>query len=172
MDSEYVRQGITQWIHGWKKRGWVTKTGQPVKNRELWKELDRVNRKEVSFAYTAGHAGDPDNERVDRIASDFAKGKDVDLTCGGQDDRPFAPLPPEAGRRPGSRTKASSAKPSGKPFYLSYVDCELKRHETWAECEGRVKGVSGARFKKVKSPAEAREFLVKWGLSEDAIENL
>ena len=72
-DSNYVRDGITKWIHGWRKNGWRTAARQPVKNDELWRELLAATEPHiVDWKWVKGHAGDPDNERVDRLASDAA----------------------------------------------------------------------------------------------------
>jgi ribonuclease HI len=69
-DSEYVRNGITSWIHGWKKRGWRTASNTPVKNAELWQQLEALNAQHrVSWRWVKGHAGDPGNERADRLAN-------------------------------------------------------------------------------------------------------
>jgi ribonuclease HI len=71
-DSSYVKNGITQWIHGWKARNWKRKTSsglKPVKNVEQWKELDRlISRHAASFEQIRGHAGHPENERCDELA--------------------------------------------------------------------------------------------------------
>lgn len=72
MDSEYVRQGITVWIKGWKARGWKTAAKQPVKNMDLWMRLDAlVERAEhhIEWHWVKGHAGDPGNERADALAN-------------------------------------------------------------------------------------------------------
>ncbi len=72
-DSVYVRDGITKWIHGWQKNGWRTAAKKPVKNDELWRELLAATKPHiVEWKWVKGHAGDPDNERVDRLASDAA----------------------------------------------------------------------------------------------------
>lgn len=69
-DSEYVRNGITTWIHGWKARGWTTADRKPVKNVELWQRLDALSRQhEVRWHWVKGHAGDPGNERADALAN-------------------------------------------------------------------------------------------------------
>lgn len=69
-DSAYVKDGITAWIHGWKKRGWLTADRKPVKNAELWQRLDALNAShEVSWHWVRGHNGDPGNERADRLAN-------------------------------------------------------------------------------------------------------
>ena len=68
-DSEYVRNGITAWIHGWKKRGWKTADKKPVKNVELWQRLDEARgRHDVTWHWVRGHAGDTENERADELA--------------------------------------------------------------------------------------------------------
>lgn len=69
-DSAYVKNGITQWIHGWKQRGWRTADKQPVKNIELWQKLDTLAQQHrVSWHWVKGHAGDPGNERADLLAN-------------------------------------------------------------------------------------------------------
>lgn len=68
-DSQYVQKGITEWIHGWKRRGWKTADKQPVKNEDLWRELDRLSAlHEVEWRWVKGHAGHPENERADALA--------------------------------------------------------------------------------------------------------
>ncbi|WP_089905246.1 ribonuclease HI [Loktanella fryxellensis] len=68
-DSVYVKDGITSWIHGWKKRGWKTAANKPVKNEELWKRLDAATAShEVMWRWVKGHAGHPENERADELA--------------------------------------------------------------------------------------------------------
>ena len=68
-DSEYLRNGISAWIHGWKRNGWRTGTKQPVKNVELWQHLDAAQaRHEVHWHWVRGHAGHPENERADELA--------------------------------------------------------------------------------------------------------
>ncbi|SHF00713.1 ribonuclease HI [Thermomonas hydrothermalis] len=68
-DSQYVRQGITEWLPGWLRRGWKTAGGDPVKNRDLWERLHAASaRHVVDWRWVKGHAGDPDNERVDALA--------------------------------------------------------------------------------------------------------
>jgi len=68
-DSTYVKDGITKWIHAWKAKGWKTANKKPVKNRELWEELDElVSQHEVSWEWIKGHSGHPENERADELA--------------------------------------------------------------------------------------------------------
>ena len=70
-DSEYVKNGITSWIVGWQRNGWLTKERQPVKNAELWQELLALTGKhEVTWRWTKGHANDAENNRCDELANE------------------------------------------------------------------------------------------------------
>ena len=72
-DSVYVRDGITKWIHGWKRNGWRTAAKKPVANADLWQRLEAAAaRHTIEWRWVKGHAGDPDNERADVLASDAA----------------------------------------------------------------------------------------------------
>ena len=73
LDSQYVRQGITEWIHGWKKKGWKTANREPVKNVDLWLLLDaEIQRHDVEWFWVKGHSGHPENERCDELARNAA----------------------------------------------------------------------------------------------------
>lgn len=73
-DSQYVRQGITEWINNWARRGWKTAAGEPVKNRDLWERLHAAaQRHSIEWKWVKGHSGDPDNERVDVLARSQAQ---------------------------------------------------------------------------------------------------
>ena len=68
-DSRYVQQGMTSWIVSWKRRGWKTASGQPVKNKDLWLRLDEaISHKDISWKWVKGHADNPGNEHADRLA--------------------------------------------------------------------------------------------------------
>ena len=69
-DSVYVQKGITEWIHGWKKRGWLTAAKEPVKNADLWRELETAScAHQMDWRWVKGHAGHPENERADELAN-------------------------------------------------------------------------------------------------------
>ena len=69
-DSTYVMKGVTEWLRGWKARGWKTAAKEPVKNKELWMELDEIRKKhEIEWHWVKGHAGHPENERADALAN-------------------------------------------------------------------------------------------------------
>jgi ribonuclease HI len=72
-DSRYVMDGLTKWIKGWQKNGWKTAAKQPVKNADLWQALiDAAKPHRIQWLWVKGHAGHPDNERADKLASDAA----------------------------------------------------------------------------------------------------
>ncbi|WP_432695395.1 ribonuclease HI [Marinobacterium sp. YM272] len=69
-DSQYLRKGITEWIDGWKRKGWKTASKQPVKNVELWQRLDKlVTQHDIEWHWVKGHSGHPENERADQLAN-------------------------------------------------------------------------------------------------------
>lgn len=172
-DSTYVIRGIRDWIASWKRRGWKTATGGDVLNRGAWEELSALvearGRGMVEWHYVRGHSGIPGNERVDEIASTFATGRRPDLY-----DGPFHAYPVQLLDLPHDTsvpTRSSPSRPGAAPksrgtgpaFYLSVVDGQPMRHATWTECERRVKGRSGARYRKVTSEEEMAELLRGWG---------
>lgn len=70
IDSQYVLKGITEWIPMWKKRNWKTASNKPVKNKDLWQQLDElVNKHEIRWQWIKGHSGHPENEQADRLAN-------------------------------------------------------------------------------------------------------
>ncbi len=86
-DSSYVRNGITQWIHTWKRNGWRTAARKPVKNEDLWRMLDELaSRHDVSWHWVRGHAGHPENERADALAN-----RGIDEMRRGGDAAPAGP---------------------------------------------------------------------------------
>lgn len=170
-DSTYVIQGIREWIHGWRRRGWKTATGADVMNRELWEVLSDLTSargpRNISWHYVRGHVGTPGNERVDRIADAYATSQPMPLYAGPLADYPVhdilrlpddTAVPPRKNASPGGNSKAAAY------AYLSVVDGTPMRHATWAECEARVKGRSGARFKKATSATEQDAILRAWGV--------
>ncbi len=178
-DSTYVIQGITRWVYGWSQRGWRTAGGGEVANVAFWKRLMALlaQRKQdfpgdgsvVRWRYVRGHSGVPGNERVDEIAVAFSKGQRTTLYVGPLQgygvevsEVPEETEPPE--------DKPRQRKASGKTYsYLSQVGSSVKRHTTWAACERRVKGVSGARFKKTTSAAEEARVLEEWSVRPEDV---
>jgi ribonuclease HI len=180
-DSTYLIQGITQWVWGWRKRGWKTAQGGDVLNRELWEQVsslvgarqqvstrvDAGARGDVQWHWVRGHVGTPGNERADQISVAFALQQPADLYVGPLDgyalpilQRPDDTTLPKRSAGTGAAAKANVAAYS----YLSVVGGVPMRHVTWADCERRVKGQSGARFKKATSAADESAILSGWGI--------
>lgn len=168
-DSTYVIRGITQWIWGWKKRGWKNAEGKDVKNQPEWQALERqVTRLKrqgcsIDWRYVRGHVGNPGNERVDEIAVRFTHKKPVSLFDGNllNYDIAIMDIPddhdiPEMKERPKKKAAYS---------YLSYVNGKLQRHSSWPECEAVVKGRPGAKFKKATSAEDEDSIIASWGIS-------
>ena len=173
-DSTYVIQGIGGWVHGWKRRGWKTAAGTDVLNRGLWEQLDALasarGPRSLTWHYVRGHVGIPGNERVDEIADSFAVQKPVALYAGPLSGYPvpILDLPDDTTVPPRRKLSAGASRSTGPAHsYLSVVDGKPMRHATWSECEGRVKGRSGARFKKATSAADEEVILRSWGLEPD-----
>lgn len=165
-DSTYLIQGITQWIHGWRRKGWKTAAGDDVLNRDLWERLAELVRGAgvpVTWIYVRGHTGVPGNERVDTIASELALGNPVDLFHGPAATYPIDLGPPPAASGGSARSRPKSGNSGKAHSYLSMVGGVAERHQTWSECERRVRGVSGARFKKAMSPSDEAKILAEWG---------
>jgi ribonuclease HI len=176
-DSTYVIRGMREWMPAWRRRGWRTVAGTDVSNRDLWEELAEIDRARgpagrVAWHYVRGHAGIPGNERADAIATGHAARRPLRLYQGPlvRYDVPVLDVPddtdvprraPDAPPR-GRRTPAHS--------YLSLVDGKPARHATWAECERRVKGRSGARFKKATTAAEEVRILRAWGVDPASLD--
>jgi ribonuclease HI len=174
-DSSYVIFGATKWVWGWRSRDWKTAEGKDVANVEYWKRLmallaKRKGEDKVEFKYVRGHTGVPGNERCDEIAVAYAKGRRVELYKGpllkyevAIFDIPEDTEPPPPKTR---ETPAADSGPKAPAIYLSLVGHVVKRHATWKECEGRIKGVPGAKFKKCADEDEVKEVLARWGAKE------
>lgn len=162
-DSRYVINGITKWVYGWKKNNWKTSTKEDVSNRDLWEALHmRVGRYDIAWTYVPGHSGVPGNERVDEIATAFARGDDPGLYAGPVGDYPIDSMRFEPIVANVRTKKARSAKAYS---YLSLLDGRLYRDATWEACQGRVKGRSGAKFRKALSAEDEEAILKEWGVS-------
>jgi ribonuclease HI len=174
-DSTYVIKGLNEWIWGWRRRGWKTATGTDVLNRDLWQSLDSLvserARGSVAWHYVRGHSGIPGNERVDAIADGLARGVAITLYDGplAEYALPIFDLPDDTSvpeRRDSGSGRGSKA---AAYSYLSLVDGTPMRHATWADCERRVKGRSGARFKKAMDAADESAILRSWNVKSGAL---
>jgi ribonuclease HI len=168
-DSTYLIRGITQWIWGWRKKGWKTAEGKDVVNKDLWEELLRTvsarpAKCKVEWKWVRGHTGHDGNERCDQIAVAFSQRRGITLFRGAMKDYGFNVLdfPDTEAGLPEMKPKQEK-KPAFS--YLSYLDGVAVRHRDWPSCERRTKGRSGAKFKKAMSQSDEREILDSWGAS-------
>lgn len=175
-DSTYVIRGIREWIWAWRRKGWKTAEGKDVLNRELWERLSQLvqsrGAKAIEWHYVRGHIGIPGNERVDEIANAFALNDNPGLYEGPLREYPWNVLEIPTDTSVPERSSGGSFKGGAKstPFsYVSVVDGVPMRHKNWSECEQRVKGRSGARFKKAKSAEDEAAILASWGFTAKAL---
>jgi ribonuclease HI len=156
-----VVEGAKGWIFGWLKNGWKTKAGGDVLNKELWQQLAQLlTQVQIDWHKVPGHVGIIGNERADTIASDFAAKGAFDLYSGPKSAYGFdisdttidaAKAQARSDARKRSNQKAYS--------YVSRVDGVVQTHPTWAECEKRVKGQKGTRFKKSLDAQNERDII-------------
>ena len=159
-DSAYVINGITKWVSGWKARGWLTLQKEQVLNRDLWEKLsylleDMPGDENIEWKLLKGHVGVPGNERCDEIATAFADKKEIKLYDGpisgySVDIKSVSHDADKSSARSESKKRSSQKAYS----YISKVNGKIEVHKTWAECEKRVKGVSGVKYKKSLNKAD------------------
>lgn len=182
-DSSYLLNGITMWIYAWVKNNWQTKTKEDVLNKDIWEDLYKVEnylkiKHEVEWIKVKGHNGVLLNERCDEIATGFSAQthpilftgniKDYEKLFGLNQallDRPRAMVhrasPTLQEKRLGEKSKSSNKTAYS---YVSEVAGKVHADSTWAECEKRVKGKSGAKYKKVFSKQEESDLVALWSL--------
>lgn len=159
-DSKYLIDGITKWIFSWEKRNWVTKNKEPVLNKDLWEKLLKLTKfREIEWKYVGGHSGIAGNERADQIATEFADGRATNLFSGDISKYKIDIL----NLNGEEKKKSSKNRSRSKAYsYLSMVEGVIEKHKTWAECEKRVRGKSGAKFKKARSKEDENEIIKNW----------
>ena len=168
-DSSYVIQGISSWVKSWVKNGWITAAKEPVVNQDIWQKLVDIVESieesyELKFEYVKGHVGIPGNERVDVIATAYADEENIKLFKGLLSDYSV-----DITQISQSKVKKvvdfDKKKRAAMPAYsyVSVVKGEVMSHKTWKECEARVKGVSGAKFKKALSRQEEQSLFKEYG---------
>ncbi len=169
-DSVYVIRGSTQWLFGWKKRGWQTAQGLEVTNQDLWQTMDQllqqISKKfslKIKWSFIRGHKGIAGNERCDEIGVAFSKRNSIELYTGPASTYHFdvsvvpaeEPLPEMKGAATSSEKKET--------WYLSLINNQVAKYNIWKDCEAAVKGRPGVKFKKVTSLAEEQKLLKAWG---------
>lgn len=180
-DSTYVMNGITKWIAGWKRNNWVKKDGAPVLNVDLWKALDSLNGRRISWKHVKGHAGDYYNERCDEIAVAFSRSEKISLkkeplsevgVHAGSASRPSshrlsASTPPLVLQQEDRRPSASFVK-YYKKIYLFVADNKVYRFDNWPACLAFSTGKSGYP-KACASIAEEEDYVQARGLPVKAL---
>ncbi len=163
-DSSYVINGITKWATAWQKNNWKTKEKGDVLNKDLWQRLlAAADGKEIEWHYVGGHVGIPGNERCDEIATEYAKGKHVDLYDGPTKKYAIDLSKNEAQAELAEKKSSQKSRSNAKAYsYVSMVDGKIYIDETWAQCEKRVKGVRGVKYKKSFSSEDEQQIIASW----------
>jgi len=166
-DSSYVVKGITEWITGWISNDWMTKSKTPVSNKDLWQALyDLVEDRKVEWLLVKGHASTSGNNRADMLATTLSTDVLPNFYNGPKSEYKIDLTEPTHLQIVNDRkeSKEKSSKNTKAFSYLSYVGGRLEKHKTWKECEERVKGKTGAKFRKTVSAEDEEEIIRSWGL--------
>lgn len=171
-DSAYALNGVTNWMYGWFKNNWVTADQQPVANRDIWEQIYQLTwyfktKCDIVFNKVSGHSGVLGNERADLIATAFADGERILLFSGTAKDYERLLSDSVANRKSSPTTKAKSKEQKNRSMlpaysYVSMVGGMIETHRTWSDCEARVKGKSGAKFKKALSEEDEANIIASW----------
>jgi ribonuclease HI len=164
-DSTYVINGITKWVAGWKARGWLTLQKEQVQNRDLWEKMsylleDMPGDEKIEWKLLKGHVGVPGNERCDEIATAFASKKVIKLYDGPLANYPvnIMSIAHDTGLSL-ARTESKKRSSQKAYSYISKVGGKIYVDKSWQECEKRVRGVSGVKFKKSLSQVDEEKIL-------------
>ncbi len=164
-DSKYVVEGAKGWVFGWAKNGWQTKAKTDVLSKELWQELLLLlSQVEIVWHKVPGHVGIVGNERADVIASDFADHGTFALYSGPLEKYGFSIHDTSYDESKAQERSDARKRQSQKAYsYVSLLDGVVQTHKTWSECEARVKGKSGTRFKKSLDAVNEKEIIKDFG---------
>lgn len=165
-DSQYVKNGCEKWVYGWQQRNWTTSKKEPVLNQDLWMVIAEllVLFPSLGFVHVPAHVGVPANERVDTIATASADTQSLPNLYKGSRSKYQVSLVHDAKLNSSLKIDKTRAKKStGKAnCYLSEVNGEIKEHQNWADCQARVSGKSGVRFRRANSLAEKKQIILDW----------
>ncbi len=169
-DSSYLLNGITMWVHAWVKNNWKTKAEEDVLNKDLWENLYKVSanlshKYEIEWVKVVGHSGVHLNERCDAIATSFSANNTTILFTGNLKDyeKLFGKIKDEKSKVV-VKNKSKKKNTSEAYSYVSEVAGKVFADKTWDICEKRVKGKSGAKYKKVFSKEEEQDLIAEWTL--------
>ncbi len=172
-DSMYVINGITKWVYGWQKNGWMNSKKEEVANRDLWEALAlavsdlQMSGCKIVWNYTQAHVGIPGNERADEIATMCADGENPKLFNGARGAYEVDLISMTPTEEIKKRIKSPEEKIRQKMkahSYVSLIKGKIYKDVTWSECEKRVKGVSGVKFKKSTSADDEKKIIREWGV--------
>ena len=180
-DSAYVLNGITMWIHAWVKNNWKTKLGDDVLNKDLWEPLYKVHlnlrsKYKIEWVKVKGHSGIHLNERCDVIATSFAGNNTTILFTGNtkdyeklfgislEDHKKSKKTKVKSSPTPGVMEKKKKTAKGAGYSYVSMIGGKIHVDKTWDACEKKVKGKSGAKYKKVFSKDEENDLIGLWSL--------
>jgi ribonuclease HI len=168
-DSSYLINGATKWLHGWIRNNWITSLKKEVLNKDLWEKISELvnNSPAIKWIHVGGHVGIAGNERVDEIASGFAseEAAGLQLFSGSLSDYSIDLLNVSLDQHKAKKKSASKSRSKAQAYsYVSAVNGKIMIHKTWEECEKRVKGVSGTRFKKALNKDEEKEIIASFTL--------
>ena len=160
-DSKYVVEGAKGWIFGWAKNGWKTKAETGVLNKELWQTLlPLLTTVKIEWHKVPGHVGIIGNERADAIASGFAEKGTVPLFNGPRKEYGLEISDTSFDEEKAKERSAARKRQAQKAYsYVSKVDGIIQTHKTWDECEERVKGKKGTKFKKSLDKGNEEEII-------------
>lgn len=164
-DSKYVVEGAKGWVFGWLKNGWKTKAETDVLNKELWQALlPLLQKHDIVWHKVPGHVGIAGNERADAIASAFATKGTFDLYTDPLRDYPIDIADTSYDEAKAAARSDARKRSAQKAYsYISLVDGVVQTHQTWGECEARVKGKKGTRFKKSLDAKNEGEIMRDFG---------
>ncbi len=192
-DSKYLINSVTEWIFGWKRNNWKTKSGEPVKNKDLFEDLflvlQEIKNVEVDWSYVPGHSGIAGNERADQIAVGLLKkdqslvlfkGKiedykyidynDLKISSSESNSKTDLKNSHESSFKSDSPVQAKNNKPT--LGYVSFINGQIKVYKHWPQCQLDVQGKSYAKFKKFSSEPELFTILQTWKAPQVEIEKL
>lgn len=162
-DSSYVLRGATKWLSDWEAKNWRTTAKKEVLNKDLWQELSRVMNItmargiKIDWRLVSGHVGVAGNERADEIAVGFADGREPKLFSGPLNKYGIDILNvSHNAERKENRLDLKTRSRAKAHSYVSKVGDLIEIHQTWEECEKRVKGTAGALYKKALNPEEEK----------------
>jgi ribonuclease HI len=170
-DSSYFIKGATQWVAGWKQNNWMSSQKTEILNQDLWKRWTILSDQfeHLQLHKVLAHAGIPGNERCDEIGKSFANQNPTRLYNGKTSTYPLGFLTHHSQNQ--TPLSATSNHQKIKPYYLSYLNGALTKHDHWEDCSKLVKGVSGAKYKKISSVEEEQEIKRKWGIDPTESKN-